>query len=136
VSIEPQQPEWFRHHSSVISGAGMNWVAASGAKGLRSLKVKLAGPDSKTRRYTVRLHFVEPDDLHVGDRLFDVAIQGHPMVRSLDVIKEAGGRNRSLMKESNGIEASDDLLIELTPHPHAKVQATVLCGIEIQPEGW
>jgi hypothetical protein len=136
VTIDPQDPVWFRRHSSTIDGPGLNWVTASGAKGLTSLKIKLADSDSPSRRYTVRLHFVEPDDVQIGQRVFQVAIQGKQAIASLDILKEAGGRNRSLVKELSGVDASQSLTIELTPDPNSKEQATVLCGIEIQSEGW
>jgi hypothetical protein len=58
IKLEPKQPEWFRRHSSQVDGAGLSWVAASGAKGLTSLKIELAPSDrQQLRRYTVRLHF-------------------------------------------------------------------------------
>ena len=36
ITTIPANPEWFRRHSSQVEGAGLKWVAASGAKGLRS----------------------------------------------------------------------------------------------------
>lgn len=136
IKIDPEQPEWFRRHSSQIDGPGLNWVAASGAKGLTSLTIKLAESDSQFRPYTVRLHFVEPEEVRPGERLFRVDIQGKPVIPALDVAKESGGRNRSLVKEFAGIGVAQDLVIQLVPDPTAKEQASVLSGIEIQAQGW
>jgi len=136
VSIEPKEPEWFRRHSSQVTGPGLSWVAASGAKGLTTIRIKLADKGAAARKYSVKLHFMEPDDLKVGDRVFDIRLQGQAAIQILDVAREAGGRNLSIVKTVRGVEVSDDLLVELTPSPSAKVQASLLSGIEIQAEGW
>jgi hypothetical protein len=135
ITIAPEKPEWFRRHSSQIKGDGLNWVAASGAKGLTSLKVKLGTSDKQPRTYTVRLHFAEPDDVKPGERVFNVAVQGKPAVDSLDIVKETGGQCRALVKELSGMQVGDELVIELSP-TSSKLRAGVLCGVEIQAEGW
>jgi outer membrane protein assembly factor BamB len=136
VTLEPRDVEWFRRHSSQVSGAGHAWVAASGTKGIKSLQITLANKDTAKRKYIVRLHFMEPDDVQPGERVFGVSLQGHPAIASLDVAKEAGGRNHSLVKEIAGVEVTDRLVIEFAPEAGAKVQATLLSGVEIQAEGW
>jgi hypothetical protein len=134
VKIEPGEVEWFRRHSSQVEGGGLSWVAASGAKGLNSLQVKLAEPDAAARQYTVRLHFLEPDDVQPGQRVFSVRLQDQERLPSLDVIIEAGGRNRSLVKEFKNVRAAENLLVELTPAATAKLREPILSGIEIQIE--
>ncbi len=136
VTITPEKPEWFRRHSSQIAGPGLAWVAASGAKGLTSLKIQLGTSDNQPRQYRVRLHFAEPDDVRPGDRTFDVHLQGKPALTSLDVVKESEGRNRALVKEFAGVQVGDNLVIELIPNPTSKHHATILSGVEIQAEGW
>jgi outer membrane protein assembly factor BamB len=135
VRVEPAEPEWFRRHSSQVSGPGLNWVAASGAKGLTKLTVKLAERPGATHKYTVRLHFMEPDDVEPGERVFGVAVQGAPAIEALDVAREAGGTNRSLVKEIASVEATDRIIIDLAPAATSKVPAAVLSGIEVQIEG-
>ena len=68
-------------------------------------------------------------------RVFSVAVQGQPAIAELDVVKVAGGRNRSFVREIAGVEVKDRLVIELAPHPKSKQQATLLSGVEIQAEG-
>lgn len=135
IDLEPQEPRWFRRHSSQISGAGLPWVSASGAEGLTSIKIQLAERDPKPRRYTLRLHFVEPEDAQPGQRVFQVKVQGQPAIPSLDVVQEAGGRNRALVKELRGVEVAQDLTIALVSQPNSS-RPPVLCGVEIQAEGW
>jgi outer membrane protein assembly factor BamB len=136
VTLEPRDVEWFRRHSSQVSGSGLPWVAASGAKGIKSLQISLANKDAAKRKYKVRLHFMEPDDVQPGERVFSVNVQGQPAIQGLDVVQQAGGRNRSLVKDIGVVEVTDRLVIEFTPEAGAKVQAALLSGIEIQAEGW
>jgi outer membrane protein assembly factor BamB len=132
VQIEPTGVEWFRRHSSQIEGPGLSWVAASGAKGLTSLRIKLADADSAPRQYTVRLHFLEPDDVKPDERVFSVSIQGAKWLPTLDVVQAAGGTNRSLVKEINNVTAAESLLVELAPASTSKHSAAILSGVEIQ----
>lgn len=136
IKTDPEKPEWFRRHSSQIGGSGLAWVAASGAKGLRSLRINLAEKDGSVRPYTVRLHFAEPDGVAPGERVFSVRLQGTTVLDSLDVAQAAGGKFRGLIKEFKGIQIEEELLVELAPLSDAKVQATILCGVEILAEGW
>ncbi len=135
VTITPEKPDWFRRHSSQIGGTGLNWVAASGAKGLTSMTIKLGTSDEAPRRYRLRLHFAEPDDVQPGDRAFDVLVQGQRALSSLDVVQESEGRNRALVKELPGISVGDQLLIEFAP-TSTKRRESILCGVEIHAEGW
>lgn len=136
IATVPETPEWFRRHSSQVEGPGLNWVAASGAKGLSTIRIKLAEAGSASRRYTVRLHFMEPEDVRPGERVFHVMVDGREAIGALDVVKEAGGRNRPLVKEVGGVMVAEELVVELVADLAAKVQATLLSGIEIHAEGW
>jgi hypothetical protein len=136
VSIQhsPSEVQWFRRHSSRVQAGELPWVAASGARGLQSLTITLDRRPSKERSYTVRLHFVEPDDLQPGKRLFDVALQGKQVLHDLDIVREAGGRNRALVKEFRGVHILDDLILTLTPSAGAAVREPILCGVEVLAE--
>lgn len=134
VSIEPREPRWFRRHSSQVSGQGLSWVTGSGAVGIESLKIRLAKTAKADRPYTVRLSFLEPDEVAAGERLFDVTIQGHTVIKGLDIAAETGGQNRGLVREIKGVKASEELLIELAPLASCKLPQAVLCGVEIVAE--
>ncbi|HOX06362.1 MAG TPA: PQQ-binding-like beta-propeller repeat protein [Planctomycetota bacterium] len=123
-------PETFRMHSLEISGDGLRWVAASGLRGVERLAVDLGkGP---ARRYTVRLHFCEPDRLGPGARVFDVRVQGKAALRNLDIAAEAGGARRPLVREVQGVEVAERL--ELTFHPARGSAAAVISGLEVRLE--
>ena len=146
--IAPMKPKWFRMHSSRIQKGVLKWVEASGAKGIKSINIKLAASDNKRvetaileskhiadpnqRRYTVRLHFSEPDKLREGQRVFDVAIQGNTVLEDFDIVKEAGAPNIGIVKDFSGMQAFDSIDISL----FSKIGAveTVICGIELVAE--
>lgn len=128
VTTEPAQPVYFRRHSSQIQTDGPQWLGASGVKGLRALTVTLDKEAAKDRSYTVRLHFIEPDDAQPGQRVFDVALQGRPVLQNLDIVKETGHPRRPLVKEFTGVRVTGDLHVTLTPATHHE---TVLAALEI-----
>ena len=96
----------------------------------------MLGPSGAAeRRYTVRLHFAEPDALQPGERVFDVSLQGKPVLDDLDIMKEAGGAYRGLIKEFHGVMVGDGLRVHFSPIPGSK-RPPLICGIEIVAEGW
>jgi len=94
---------------------------------LQSLTVDLGDEVRENRAYRVRLIFSEPEDLGPGERLFDIALEGEKVLESLDVIQEAGGKDRVLVKEFESVPAGSSLQIELIP----VVGRTLLSGIEV-----
>jgi hypothetical protein len=132
VTTKPEKPEVFRRHSAAIAGP-WNWIAGSGLQGVEEINIvldKVEGP----RSFTVRLVFLEPGDVKAGQRVFDVEMQGRKLLDDLDVVKEAGGPMRALVKEFSGMIVEDMLAIRLTPTPGAQVPVTILCGIEVIAE--
>jgi outer membrane protein assembly factor BamB len=136
VRTTPEKPEWFRRHSSAVSGPGLPWVASSGAKGLTALTLTLVREPDPERTYTVRLHFAEPDGLPAGRRVFDVGLQGETVLKDFDISADAGGPGRAVVKEFKGVRVEKDLTVTLTPAAFAAVPQPVLCGVEVRAEGW
>ncbi|HUW55370.1 MAG TPA: malectin domain-containing carbohydrate-binding protein, partial [Planctomycetota bacterium] len=134
VKLTPENAERFCHRSSRVEGGGLRWVAASGFKGLSEVTVTLAPEADDEQTYSVRLHFCEPDPVGPGRRLFSVAIQGEKVLEDLDVVREAGGPDRTLVREFKGVKVKNDLTITLSPSEGAEVPAPVLSGIEIIAE--
>jgi hypothetical protein len=132
IRTTPDKPEWFRRHSAEMQETVVPWVGASGAKGLTSLTVTLGGDADKERAYTVRLHFAEPEQLTAGQRVFHVGLQGKEVLKDFDVVKEAGGPMRGVVKEFRGVRVKKDLTVTLSP----SAGVPVLCGVEVMAEGW
>jgi len=179
-----ENPRWFRHHSSHVQGK-YNWITASGVTGLREVSIRMflqpgrnpskvdafdkhigkiptwqeehiKGVFEQPRPYTVRLYFAEVEEYGIGRRLFNVSLQDRQVLETFDIVKEAGGANRPVVKEFKGINVKDDLKVTLTPITAGQAPATasafaetspvpsstggtsspLLCGIEIIAEGW
>jgi hypothetical protein len=83
--------------------------------------------------YTVRLHFAELSEKVPGKRVFNVSINGKPVLTDLDVLKEAGGKDRALVKQFTGIvpDGSGRITIGIDK---GKVGTPQVNGIEILVE--
>ena len=62
--------------------------------------------------YLVRLHFAETYEgiSKAGERVFSVKINGQTVLKDLDVLKEAGGFGKALVKEAPGVAVKDGKL--------------------------
>jgi outer membrane protein assembly factor BamB len=129
ITTKPETPEVFRRHSSAVTGP-YSWVTSSGLKNVNEITIAL-GKMPEPRAYTVRLYFAEPDKLPAGKRLFNVALQGKVMLTDFDIVAEAKGSGRTLIKEFKGIPVQGQLTVTLTPSEQSEVRATVLCGLEL-----
>jgi outer membrane protein assembly factor BamB len=156
VTVTPEKPSWFRRHSLLLRQGDLKWVEASGARGIRSIRIGLSGrqaheesgrssskrkaadleaPDGPLpapRSYTVSLHFVEPEGKQPGERVFDVALGDVTVLKGFDIVAETRSANVGLVKKFPGIRASDALTVSLTPAQ--PTMETILCGIEIVAE--
>jgi hypothetical protein len=124
--------------------------------GLRSEALRYLGPDGRDRceyfapvgfgtappapgprRFKVRLHFAELNDLKPGTRVFDVRLQGQTVLKDFDIAKNAGVRT-ALIKEFRGIQASDALTLEFIPKSKVLTPTTAptLSGLELMEEGF
>jgi outer membrane protein assembly factor BamB len=137
VKLEPAEVQTFRHHSSFVrvpaDSPGYPWVAASGMEGVRRVTLTLAEGRPPARKYTVRLHFVENQDVKAGERVFRVAVQGEELPAPVDIAGQAGQRT-ALVKQLTGIEATNELSITLTPLDRTPNAKPVLCGVEVVEE--
>ncbi|MCH2202904.1 MAG: PQQ-binding-like beta-propeller repeat protein [Fuerstiella sp.] len=127
VDMQGDQQRRFRQHSSLVSGDGMEWVAGSGIEGLSSITIGLGKNETDSSRYTVRLHFSEPDSLGAGERVFDVQLQGETVIERLDVSEVSGGSHTAFVREFTDVKAESDVRVSFKPI-HGR---PILCGIEI-----
>jgi hypothetical protein len=136
VTVEPADARRFSVHPLRFRGAregGLPMVAASGIEGIESLRIPVSAESGTPRKFTVRLHFSEVDQkVKPGERVFDVALQGKPVLQNFDVVRTAGGSLTAVAREFRGVVAEEDLHIALTAKNRNK--PAVLCGVEIMPE--
>lgn len=139
LEIGAGRVEYFRRHSSLARadpGRGqLAWVAASGARGLGDLTLALAEAGSPPRNYTVRLHFAEPDQVELGQRVFHVKLQGKTLLEDVDLVEEAGGTNRAVVWEFRGVEVTEKLRLALVPSGRGQLPP-LLCGVQVAADGW
>ena len=112
-----------------------SWVFASYARGLRRCVVPLLAERDGPADYTVRLYFADLENQQQGQRVFDIALQGKVVVEGFDIVKEAGGSQRALTRQFQGVKVDRNLEIELIPkgeQASSLSQAPILCGFNCQ----
>jgi Malectin domain len=81
------------------------------------------------RAYTVRLHFNEFYFSQPGQRIFDVALNGAIVLSAFDIIAQAGGQNKAIVKEfSATADVAGQISIQFGP---ARVNVAMVNGIEV-----
>ncbi len=94
-----------------VKGTDWPWIFASGCRGLKACSIPLLSGEQGPGTYTVRLYFVEANDIPRGQRVFNVALQGKPVLTKFDIMAEAGGPRIAVIKEFTGIKVQDALRI-------------------------
>jgi hypothetical protein len=98
--------------------------------------LRLEGSGEGPKRYTVRLHFAELDDVRADSRVFDVFVQGREAIRGVDVVRDAGGARRANIRECRGVLADRILAItfQSAVGQLTSANAPILSGVEIEEE--
>jgi len=99
-----------------IEGSDKPWLFSSGCVGLTRCTVPLVDDmwGDEPGLYTVRLGFSALMNDQIGQRVFDVSLQGEPVLTDFDIIKEAGNSNEAVIKEFQGINVINNLTLELS----------------------
>jgi hypothetical protein len=122
----------FRYNadSYPITGTEEPWLFTSGVEGPLNITIQLSA--TAKRNYRVELLFVETETDEVGQRVFDVKIQGRIVLPQLDIAARAGQANHALRQTFEGIAAQEAMTIELVP---VQGKAPRICSLSIQQEG-
>jgi hypothetical protein len=83
------------------------------------------------KTYRVVLHFMEPEEVRKGGRVFDVLIGGRKVLGQLDIVGETGVPKRALVKEMKGIGPTTTVELSLR---RISGRPPLVCGIEVIPE--
>jgi hypothetical protein len=94
-----------------------------------SLKKRPIAPVDKP--YTVRLFFAEPEEIQNGQRVFSLQLQGKEVLKDFDIVKEAGGYNRGIVRDFKGIRAKEKIEVKFTS---TTTKPPLICGIELIAE--
>jgi len=130
VDIEGQGVRYFRRHSSALRTADLPWVAASGVEGAERIILTLDQDPKTLRSYTVRMYFMEPEDISPGARVFSVRLDANVLLEDFDIIKEAGAKMQAISREFKGIALAGKIMLELVP----KTGVPLICGLELVAE--
>ena len=129
VSVVPDDPETFQYPSLSLPGEKLNWIGASGMRGLGEVRLEFGR--LQLGRGKVRLYFCEFEADADGQRLLNISISGNQAITGLDIFKEAGGQKRVLIKEIGPIDFGSELVVGLKPAAESELIESVLCGIEL-----
>ena len=123
VTTDPAKPETFYQHSLWIRNPGDTWpwVAGSGIRGLRALRVEGFRPGS----YTLSLVFHIPDN--GPPRPFDVRIHGEANARGIDLTAGAKTGWQAATHTFKAIAIQNALSLEFS-------EGVSICGLEVLPE--
>lgn len=85
--------------------------------------------------YTVRLHFAELFDSELGFRRADYFINGKKVLANFDILKEAGGMRKAVVREFSGIRPDEkgQIVIRVKAVADSPDQNAKISGIEILP---
>ena len=65
--------------------------------------------------YSIRLGFMAQSGDRDGQRVFNIMLQGKPVLENFDIIKTAGAPNIPVIKEFTGIIVENVLMLRLIP---------------------
>ena len=119
----------FRFNSDFtpIPGTARPWIYSSGLTG--EIKLEILGTEEKD--YRVILHFMEPEQVGKGGRVFDVLINSKTVLSRLDIVGETGASNRALVKEVTGVGPCKTVELSLR---RVSGKPPLLCGVEVIAE--
>ncbi len=116
-------------NSAAASVSATNKVTAQATNTATNKVVVVYKPVLPPAEFTVRLYFAEPEPAAVGERVFDVELQGCAVLKDFDVAREAGGARKGVIKEFQRIRVTDLLSLSLIRSPSAS-RDPILSGIE------
>jgi outer membrane protein assembly factor BamB len=102
--------------SSPIDTLEAPWLLTSSAEGLTKYSIPLLNRDEAPARYSVTMYFAELNQqVQPGERVFNVALQDKTVLEDFDIVYEAGGSNKRLVRTFDNVEVHDQLLLTMAP---------------------
>lgn len=133
IGTEPKSAEYYglNEESFHIEDADTPWLFSSGARGITRLRIPLLGKDDSPASYRVKLYFAHSQDSGPDRPRFSIRLQGDVVDRDIDLPTRAGGENKPLVLEFEGVQVARDLVVQLSSQN--KVPTTI-CAIEVERE--
>jgi len=127
---KPEQFYYVTPELLPISNTNQPWLYTSGCQAETDFKFRLIEAGGAAADYTVRLHFAESEELAPGQRVFDVLLQGDPILKDFDIVQATGAPRRALVKEFAGVRVAGELTIGLRRSKETSGRKPILCAIE------
>ncbi len=127
IELKAADPQYFRLHPSQIRGEGTNWVNASGVEGVQSVLISVGKPESETRTFDLKFYFAEPTPELAKARKFGLFVQGNKVLEDFDLMAEAQGARRGVVRTVKGVRAKEKIIVDF----EANSSVPLLSGIEI-----
>jgi hypothetical protein len=84
------------------------------------------------QEYRLKMHFIEPVYTAVGDRRFDVTVNGTQVLNDFDIVAAAGGANKAVVREFRvRTDMSGQLLFFFNAGPGRRSYAPIISALEI-----
>jgi len=125
VQVAPN-PKVQRVHSSFVQGES-NWVGASLLGNVE--RITLSIPKAKGDKVQLRLVFMEPEEIAKGERVFDVEVQGQPVLTGFDIVAQAKGHRRTIARTFDAKVAGGKVVIEFK---RLGRRPAIISGLELQ----
>jgi len=131
VKVDAKDLKKLRKEPISITSEKTSWISASALIDAQSIEITLSKEKVvKELNYNVKLYFAELEEKMVGERVFNIAIQGENVTEELDIVEEAGACDKEIVKSYHGIKAAKTIKIDLT----ALSGNTIISGIELIEE--
>jgi len=115
-----------------IADTELDFVFASGERGIQRCVIPLTKPEDPKGAYTIRLGFCGLPGEKVGQRVFDIRVNGKTVEKKFDALKVAGGPDRAIWREFE-LTGQQEAVIEFvaaTPNPTLD-QVPIVSAIEV-----
>ena len=136
LTLTGDRLEYVREHASLVPSKHLPWVFASGVRGARHMRLRLASReeagDSKAT-YAVRLFWRDLAATDLQGPGIDIRLQGQSPGGDCRVLSEHDIAGGGIIQQWRNVTVGEflDLDISTASGPDAKIPRPMLCGIEV-----
>jgi outer membrane protein assembly factor BamB len=136
VTLTGQQLEYVREHASLVPGTQLPWVFASGVRGVRHVRVRLASAEEAaagSTTYEVRVYWRDATATDLQGPDAAVRCQGRPAAENGRLLDDPGVAGNCFIQQFSGVVVGEflDLDIAAGASQTASGSRRLLCGIEV-----
>lgn len=117
------------HPLQVAATSGADWIGASAVKGINQVVVHDVNGGGEL--YDLTLVFAELENLTPGQRMFDIHVQGTPVIQGFDPAAQAGAAQTTVSISVPKVAIDDSLTIDLIPQP-GSVAPPMINGVKLR----